>query len=286
MENFEQKLNIKNENILNDWDHKILLEGGKNLVQKILKEFRGKLPDAIVYPDTSARPLSYLFDPIFVKISEEKGIRKPRSFFMKVGHSDTFTTIFEDNEGRELFYNEVEKMLIEKIETGDTALATHKEYFFKKAEDTSVKRSVEADRASEIEKYNDNLSGRGIIANIAVIDDFSNQGDTRKEINYAFGYEVPYFSVFGNKNEGKVDKDKVGVLIDPDAFPKNPVNDYSTKLSYTLGDQKLTIGVSKKDNIENQYSEVNQNQTEEVRKRIMQLRREMKELGQEIANNF
>ena len=76
MSKFEVLLSNKEEEpILNEWDKKILLEVSKNVVDKILKEFRGRLPDGIIYPDESARPLAYLFNPIFEKISKETSLK-------------------------------------------------------------------------------------------------------------------------------------------------------------------------------------------------------------------
>jgi hypothetical protein len=291
MNKFEFKPNIENKKtILNEWDKKILLEGSKNVVDKILKEFRGKLPDAIIYPDTSARPLSYLFDPIFSKISKEQNRKKPNIFFMKVQKADGMTMIFEDIEGRELSYDEARDHLNKYIKNfGDfgSPLADESKIFVNNLfEQTHIKRAVEQDRALEIEKHNEDLSGRGMIANLAVVDDFTNQGNTAKEINYSFGVNVPYFTIFGTKRENYVPEENMGLVIDVDNYPKNIITNSNTKLSYTVGDLRKSIGVNKTEDIDNKYVEVNKNQTPKDKEMMKTLREEMKEIGEEIANKY
>ncbi|NVN97267.1 hypothetical protein HXX01_03505 [Candidatus Nomurabacteria bacterium] len=289
MNSFETQRTIekREEPILNEWDKKILFEGSKNVVDKILKEFRGRLPDGVIYPDESARPLFYLFDKIFDKIAKEKDIQKPRAFFFKTHKADTHTNIFEDEEGREIYYDEAKEKFLNMINSND--LPTHlNNFILSEFEKTHAKRAIEAERASEIEVYNEKLSSRGMIANLAVIDEFSNQGNTSKEINYAFGYEVPYFSVFGNKNKSinSISSENMGIAIDTENYPVNEATDNSTKLSYTKHPLKRSVGVKKNNDIDNKYSEVNHNQTIEDRKMMETLRKEMGEIGREISDKY
>ena len=128
-----------------------------------------------------------------------------------------------------------------------------------------------------------------MIAHLAVIDEFSNQGHTSEEINYAFGHNIPYFSVFGNKRENSVSEENMGLIIDWDSYPKNPTTDNNTKLSFTKGELKKSIGVNKKNNIDSKYSEVNSKiipTTLENRKMVEKLRKEMAEIGKKIAENY
>jgi len=288
MNNFETQLKIddKKETILNGWDKKILLEGSKNIVDKIVKEFRGRLPDGIIYPDESARPLHYLFNEIFEKIAKEHNIKKPRTFFMKTGKPDPLTTIFEDDEGRELYFDEVKEKIDEQAKSDEVSPLLN-DYLMNKFVDTHIKREREQKRAREIEEYNEKLSDRGIIANLAVIDEFSNQGHTSKEINYAFGYDVPYFSVFGNKDKSvnAISVENIGLVIDTENYPENPITHNPTKLSYAVHPFKKSIGINK-NNIYNKYSEINQDQTVEDKKKMETLRKEMGEIGREIAREY
>lgn len=283
----QSKIENKKETILNEWDVKILLEGSKKVTDKILKEFNGKLPDGIVYPDESARPLHYLFNEIFEKIAKEQNRKKPRAFFLKISKPDTHTTIIEDEEGREMYYDEAKEKFLEMIKLDN--LPNHlNNYLISEFEKTNLKREVEAERASEIEKYNQKLSDRSIFANLAVVDEFYNQGHTSKEINYAFGYDVPYFSVFGNKDKGinSISEEKIGLVIDTENYSENPITHNNTKLSYTVHPFKKSIGINKGNDINNKYSEINKDETLEEKKMMEMLRKEMSEIGKEIAREY
>src|SRR3989344_2048836 len=102
----------KEQSILNDWDKKILFEGGKNLVGKILEKFEGKLPEAVIFPETSARPLFYLFDPVFTKISEKMKITKPKIFFFKVKKISGFLFNAGDRNNENVFLEQVKKEVL------------------------------------------------------------------------------------------------------------------------------------------------------------------------------
>lgn len=50
------------------------LEGaGKNLISKFLEDYATTLPDAIILPDTSARPLFYLLRPVLESVATKRG---------------------------------------------------------------------------------------------------------------------------------------------------------------------------------------------------------------------
>lgn len=73
--------------ILNYWDRDVLKTGINNLTLKIIEDFGGKLPDAIILPDTSARPLMYALRPAFEAVAKEKGCRIPQIYFFKTDKS-------------------------------------------------------------------------------------------------------------------------------------------------------------------------------------------------------
>lgn len=296
--NFELQFNLKKqatENILNEWDKKILVEGGKNVVSKILKEFNGKLPDAIVYPDASARPVYYLLDPVFSAIAKNKNINKPKIFFLKIQGPDRNTPGYESTEERELGKEEAEVLLLKDL-ARNRSLYSHSKLFAEGEYDeyeknqkddfnrTFEKRHTEKERATEIDDYNQKLSENNTKANIAVIDEYSSNGHTSKEINYAFGYEVPYFSIFGSKEDNYVPGENIGKVVDIYEDDRNPANELM-KLSYSMGENRKAIGVEKDNALDNKYSEINKDRIKDKEK-IAQLRQEMKELGLKIAENF
>jgi hypothetical protein len=126
MESFEKNTfeAKKPENILNEWDREILHEGGKNVVKMMLKDFNNKLPDVIVLPDTSARPLYYLLKPLVEKLEKKKNIKKPNFQFVKTAQPPTFFGIkekyhgknFESKEEIEDYFNQRAYEIIENNE--------------------------------------------------------------------------------------------------------------------------------------------------------------------------
>src|SRR3989344_1571542 len=77
----------KEQSILNDWDKKILFEGGKNLVGKILEKFEGKLP-------------------------EKMKITKPKIFFFKVKKISGFLFNAGDRNNENVFLEQVKKEVL------------------------------------------------------------------------------------------------------------------------------------------------------------------------------
>lgn len=70
--------------MLNDWDREMLEKGLSNIVAQMLEDFGGTLPDAIIFPETSARPLFFALQPVFRRLSEERGMSAPRSYAFSI----------------------------------------------------------------------------------------------------------------------------------------------------------------------------------------------------------
>lgn len=51
------------------------------VARKIIEDFPQILPDAMVYPDTSARPLASAMQPIFQRVAQERGVKSPNHYF-------------------------------------------------------------------------------------------------------------------------------------------------------------------------------------------------------------
>lgn len=76
--------------ILSENDQKLLFESGERLVKLFLDDFSEKLPDAIIFPDTAARPLYYLLEPILRRIAQERAISLPKCYFFKTIRPNSF----------------------------------------------------------------------------------------------------------------------------------------------------------------------------------------------------
>jgi hypothetical protein len=69
------------EKLLTERDRDVLLECGEEVARHLKEDWAEKLPDYVIYVDTTARPLAYLFDPVWEKLAKEKGQEKPTTMF-------------------------------------------------------------------------------------------------------------------------------------------------------------------------------------------------------------
>lgn len=74
---------------LTEKDRKYLKEGGVKLMREVLKDFPQQLPDAVILPETSARPLVDLLEPVFEQFSADRQTRTPRYYFYDANASDS-----------------------------------------------------------------------------------------------------------------------------------------------------------------------------------------------------
>src|ERR1700683_3007947 len=88
-------LETKKHEVLNEWDKKVLEQGVTSIVKEMYKDFGNSLPDTIIFPDTSARPLLYVLDPIFRRISEDKKIPIPKYYLFTTARPQTSLSVYE-----------------------------------------------------------------------------------------------------------------------------------------------------------------------------------------------
>jgi hypothetical protein len=312
-ESFELKSIEKptQEHILNEWDKEMLFKGGMAVVRKILEKFDDKLPDAIIYPETSARPLYYLFNPVFEKIYKKNNLKKPEVFFFNVT-TPYLPNQFSEGEGPKSWNVELNKDEIighledkikniedsreddheeqadslqlresrEKLREQETWLL-HRE--IAGVEKTFNKRIPESYRAKEIK---DTMIKKGIInPRFVVIDDAVMTGSTTGEISRAFKEEIPYFALFGE--EGVSEPQYCGILLNYDN-DKNPDVDLLRFGFASMPKNKIGVGVSKKNNLGKYSQALNKTEgfTSEDQKNILLLRKEMSEAGEQLASQF
>lgn len=301
----------KQEHILNEWDKEMLFKGGMAVVRKILEKFDDKLPDAIIYPETSARPLYYLFNPVFEKIYKKNNLKKPEVFFFNVA-TPSLPYKFREGEGPDNWYIDsnkdeiidyIEKEIKDIEDNPDIYDARHSwpsqssEDRKKSREDqveqlkrsivhvqkTFNKRPLEAERAKEIKE---SMKKKGIInPRFVVIDDTVIEGSTSGEINRAFECKVPYFALFGE--EGVSNSEYCGILLDDE----NDINPDTDSLRFTFAgrnENKISAGVSKKHNLSKYSQALNKTKkfTIEDQKTVALLRKEMSEAGEQLASQF
>lgn len=68
---------------LSEQDQHHLTESARNVINQLLADFPKELPDAVILPESSARPLMYLFQPIFHKVAAQRGVEVPKFYFLQ-----------------------------------------------------------------------------------------------------------------------------------------------------------------------------------------------------------
>jgi hypothetical protein len=118
VERLKQKLGV--ENFPDNEELLITERATKKVIENILSENNGKLPEFIIYPETSARVLPYLFNPSFRKMAEKTGSRPPMSYFMSVfgahehpGFEIEGSVEFMENPARNLLESERAQEILE-----------------------------------------------------------------------------------------------------------------------------------------------------------------------------
>lgn len=278
------------ENMLNEWDKKYLLEGGQNVVLKMYEDFNRNFPDVIILPETAARPLYYMFNHIFKKLKQEKGTKIPRFVFFNSGKKSGMTQ------------NTLEREYGENIETTDDFIEkllgseSHghiinylnqdpqeiHDLLVKDAEieKVSLSRYYMRQRADEVKEL---IRDKNL--NLAILDDYSANGNTANEIKKAFGVDILSYAICGSSDEGT----ELGYTFrqgDDQWFKEDP-NPKTQHWNYSYSKSK-SIGVVK--NNEGKYTSVLKPKAAEEKidlaKEKKQIREEMKSLGEEILNRL
>jgi ribosomal protein S20 len=299
----EKLLEIKNnssekpEPILNDWDRKILIEGGEGVMRKIIED-QG-IPDVVILPETSARPLYYLFNPSFKKLSQKMNTKPPEFVFFNVSSADWLTRLSETE--KDVYErDDVFEIKISPNEVKEFVNKTYKEIYEpeefeskkerikeseKRVDETFSKRIIEEKHAKELlkkikEKYGENPK-------IIIIDDFIASARAINETRRAFNLKIPSYSVFSMEDSPLSTNTKSGLEIYTQEYEENPTTRNHTRLSFGHGKLKRTVGVVK-DKKQPLSTALNRtgNFTQEDQKKIIQLRKEMEELGEKLANSL
>lgn len=216
--------------IVTESDKEILGEGIPSVVKKMLDRFDGKLPSAVVFVDTSARPLAYAFDPIFRKIAEKQGGEKPSIHFF---NDFDVPGELEVRDGEGHLLSDGEKIAREKGE--------------------NIKRV----RAEEVRSFVQKRGGDP--SKIVIIDDFAMNGRTRRELLRAFGESTPFFYIAAEHkdDENGLNDETVGTFVghqgsygagrygwwfDPDSFSNERLDRFEQIAEKSLDVEKTPDG--------------------------------------------
>lgn len=277
-----EKVEKPKRDFLNDWDRNTLNKGLTNVVQTMLKDFDGRLPTAIVFPDTSARPLVYALLPGFKRLNEHRGIPVPRCYFFRSEKPDVILATaelakeYETNDTIDTM-DEL-KSHLKSIGYDDDLIETQTS--ISNPESTKISRDIMKTRVQEILTY-ESKSQEG--AEIAVVDEYATESAmTAKEIRRAFGMpDMHVYTVFAQDN----DVVQAGIVVDPyDRETMNPGKRHKAKLSYsgTYG-----VGVTKDPKEHGKYStRIPDNPLRAIPEHKAQLRNEMRIIGEEVADTI
>jgi hypothetical protein len=252
MEKFPQKNQPKESEkpseLLGQWDRDVLEKGVKGVVEHMLADFKGQLPDIIVLPETAARPLMYTLRPIFKMLNEKRGLVTPSFVFMNTATPDHSLLMAElsknnfDERGIDSLtvdtsaeLKEYERTSLVDYETGELPSYATDDYIddiVQTSNPEGLKRARETmkERAGEIFALRPG-------AKIAVVDEFIAAGSTFNEILRAFGTDdIHAYAVF-SENLGPA-----GTFVSWSRKEGNPTEGGKLKLSYSGQD---AIGVKK-----------------------------------------
>lgn len=223
---FSSLKNINPEHLPSEEELVLLEQAARNCIAKIVADNNGSLPDFVVYPETSARVLPYLFNPSFRSIASKVNHKPPQSYFFSVFSQDYFS--YSDNDLPN--------------------------------EDKEKRTDLEKVRAEEIIT---NARLRGFHTDtITVIDDTVMGGGTKSTVMKGFeGKHIRFYSLLGDYIENiRTPDPNIGVSFDlsqPDHYRGVSLfwqNDFEQKSS--------TVGVIKE--VDKKYVSPSQNRSHEA----------------------
>ncbi len=274
--------------LLNPREEQILEEGLKSIVQKMFKDFNNNFPDAIILPDTAARPLFYALQPVIEKVHAATNSKKPRFYFFNSSKRDFVVAGFEDRQeartgsSEGIGPDEIHGFYEEAVKK-QPYLAEYKEGMMedakKKFDDIVPIRNAMRTRAKEIEAFELKARSEG---SIAIVDEFvTEKGETAKAIRRAFDNpDIPAYAIFSSiPEEGTEDVSRVfsGMQVDP--YDRSKFRYKFTKAA----------GVEKKTNDKHGphataiHNDPNQDEIDEQKTR---LRAMMRAIGERVAETI
>lgn len=245
--------------ILSERDQKVLKNSAKNVAEMLLSDFPQELPDAIIFPETTARPLVYIFGPILERAAEQRGVKKPKLVFFQLEQgffeSDRLGAkrgidkrgIKEETESfLEFASDNMKQWYLEDMQ------AVYKNYLLLK--EANKKRAEEIDNNGK--------------KSLAIVDDFVGEGRAVEEIRNIFNKKIPAYALLASNPESAKTKEiKFGGI--ESYLDKNHPNvfDYEMEL-------KNAIGVVKSSNPADIYVQTSKKRNEEIEKKIMEIGKE------------
>lgn len=173
-------------------DQQLLYQSGKEILKKFLGDFPDRLPDVLIFPDTSARPLYYLLRPIIEQIAKSRGQNLPRIYFYATDKLTGQERLQIDN--------------VARPQNRDESISAKKERVVEILDE--VRKSIKEDRPPTIVAF----------------DDFISRGVTYDSLKENFGLDIPLYVFLGQQDQQSYQQQgksiKTGMLdpTDRDSF--------------------------------------------------------------------
>ena len=305
----------ENYDFLSIKDARELEEQGTVIVRQFLKDYPQELPDAIILPDTSARPLFYFLKPILDKTSKERGVVKSKIYFFKTNrfisealnepHNKEAQELYDSGQWsqkkakcEEEKYGEAEwklsELLRQKKLTPDESkqikekirIELEKQYVFNALGDiirnmNKIKFPLQVlrNRANEIRKHINKTNPKLII-----FDDIIAGGDTLTSINTAFGEKIPAYAFKGMYNRDYyAEQNNLDIHV---GFSTGEGQGYYVpKINFDYR-HSSAIGVKKEETGNASYAELLETMDISTKRDMGYLRSDMKKIGEEVIENL
>ncbi len=239
----EKTANGSSEMFVGPWDREILETGAANVVLQMLQDFKGA-PEAIVLPETTARPLFYILHPVFAKLQETRGVQMPRFYFFNSRTPpSTLATMEKYKQPDKFGTTDTTEEFAPYVKELDLPSDLENEYLAKQhPEKMKLARDVMKERADEILALEKD-------SHIAVVDEYSSSGETAREVRRAFNdKELPVYAIFSSN------ADETVTTGYPYPSPDNPRRQGKSVLTYS---KESAVGVKKeREGLHTKYSEV------------------------------
>lgn len=183
-------------------DQEYLFKSASNVVDKFLDHYPDKLPDIILLPEISARPLFYLLNPAIKTVCEERQLKPPTFIYFQTHKGPEMSLI--DEEGKEKVMTPIKELrrMAESSKGSDPVLQDYlrSEIATREGgpEKARKRRDLMKRRADEVIDYS---KKSGITnPNIVIFDDYvTKQHSSIDEIRLAFGSNIPAYCLLQDR---------------------------------------------------------------------------------------
>lgn len=268
------------EPVLPDRDKEEIERSAEVLLRKLLENYPDDLPDAIVFPDKSARSLVYLVDSVLSETAKSRGVKKPSYFFMHPENTGKDLVRLRDELALE---EEILRQLVSEGHGHSRRAKLAREFINFSEEDIPKAENSQQlllERASEVKKF----ASKEIDNNdpeIIIFDEYIMTGRTVEALRRAFGYQVPFYALIANQEYVADTEDEDVYWGEEDQHYPRDMYDRPTGFDYRV-EKPQSSGVIE-DEHAGKYIKLDTNRSTDD---VIQIREEMREIGDRVAERL